>query len=54
MRYPAEQRDLAESIASPLASWYASPATHLGHELIAGMMILAGGEPRRSVATPKS
>jgi hypothetical protein len=26
------------------SSWYASPATHVGHELIAaGMLILAGG-----------
>ena len=62
MRYAAEQRNLAESIAElreiadgrdhvlaeaagiTAGSWYASPATHVGHELIAaGMMILAGG-----------
>jgi hypothetical protein len=62
MRYAAEQRDLAESIAElremangrndilaeaagiEAGSWYASPATHVGHELIcAGMLILAGG-----------
>jgi hypothetical protein len=62
MRYAAEQRNLAESIAElremaggrndilaeaagiEAGSWYASPATHVGHELIcAGMLILAGG-----------
>ena len=62
MRYAAEHRNLAESIAElreiadgrdhvlaeaagiTAGSWYASPATHVGHELIAaGMMILAGG-----------
>ena len=62
MRYAAEQRNLAESIAElremadgrndilaetagiELGSWYASPASHVGHELIcAGMLILAGG-----------
>jgi hypothetical protein len=62
MRYAAEQRNLAESIAElremangrndilaeaagiEAGSWYASPATHVGHELVAaGMLILAGG-----------
>jgi hypothetical protein len=62
MRYAAEKRDLAESIAElreiadgrndvlaeaagiTAGSWYASPAGHVGHELIAaGMLILAGG-----------
>ena len=61
MRYAAEQRNLAESIAElremangrndilaqaagiEAGSWYASPATHVGHELIcAGMLIMAG------------
>jgi hypothetical protein len=62
MRYAAEKRNLAESIAElreladghdevlaeaagiTAGSWYASPATHVGYELIgAGMLILAGG-----------
>jgi hypothetical protein len=62
MRYAAEKRDLATSIAAlreiaggrndilaeaagiTAGSWYASPAGHVGHELIAaGMLILAGG-----------
>jgi hypothetical protein len=62
MRYAAEKRSLAESIAElremaggrddilaeaagvTLGSWYASPATHVGYEVIgAGMLILAGG-----------
>ena len=62
MRYAAEKRDLAESIAElreiadgrndilaeaagiTAGSWYADPASHVGHELIAaGMLILAGG-----------
>ena len=35
---------LAEAAGITAGSWYASPATHVGHELIAaGMMILAGG-----------
>jgi hypothetical protein len=60
MRYAAEKRSLAESIAElrqiangrddilaeaagiQAGSWYASPATHVGHELIAaGMLIMA-------------
>ena len=63
MRYAAEKRNLAQSIAElremadgrndilakaagiEAGSWYASPATHVGHELIcAGMLILAGGD----------
>jgi hypothetical protein len=62
MRYAADQRDLAKSIAElrkiaaghdevlaeaagiTAGEWYASPATHVGHELIAaGMLILAAG-----------
>jgi hypothetical protein len=62
MRYAAEQRDLADSIAElremaggrndilaeaagiEVGWWYASPATHVGHELVAaGMLIMAGG-----------
>jgi hypothetical protein len=62
MRYSAERRDLATSIAElrkiaaghdevlaeaagiTAGAWYASPATHVGHELIAaGMLILAAG-----------
>jgi hypothetical protein len=35
---------LAEAAGISAGSWYANPATHVGHELIAaGMMILAGG-----------
>ena len=35
---------LAEAAGITAGSWYASPATHVGHELIAaGMMIQAGG-----------
>jgi hypothetical protein len=34
---------LAEAAGSTAGSWYASPATHVGYELIgAGMLILAG------------
>jgi hypothetical protein len=62
MRYAAEQRNLAESIAElreiaggrddvlaeaagiEVGWWYASPATHVGYELVAaGMLIMAGG-----------
>ena len=62
IRYAAEKRDLAKSIAElrkiaaghdevlteaagiTAGAWFASPATHLGHELIAaGMLILAAG-----------
>ena len=62
IRYAAEQRDLAASIAElreladgrdatlaeaagiTAGAWYADPAAHVGHELIAaGMLILAGG-----------
>jgi hypothetical protein len=62
MRYAAEKRDMATSIAElrklaaghdevlaeaagiTAGAWYASPATHAGHELIAaGMLILAAG-----------
>jgi hypothetical protein len=62
MRYAAEKRDLAESIAElremangrndilaeaagiQAGSWFASPATHVGYELVAaGMLIMAGG-----------
>jgi hypothetical protein len=35
---------LAEAAGITAGSWYASPATHVGYELIgAGMLILAGG-----------
>jgi hypothetical protein len=35
---------LAEAAGIQAGSWYASPATHVGHELTcAGMLILAGG-----------
>jgi hypothetical protein len=35
---------LAEAAGMTAGSWYASPATHVGYELIgAGMLILAGG-----------
>jgi hypothetical protein len=35
---------LAEAAGITAGSWYAWPATHVGHELIAaGMLILAGG-----------
>jgi len=62
MRYAAERRNLADSIAElrelaggrddilaeaagiDAGSWYASPATHAGYELVAaGMLIMAGG-----------
>jgi hypothetical protein len=35
---------LAEAAGITAGCWYASPATHVGHELIgAGVLILAGG-----------
>jgi hypothetical protein len=35
---------VAEAAGITAGSWYASPATHVGYELIcAGMLILAGG-----------
>ena len=35
---------LAEAAGITAGAWYASPVTHVGHELIAaGMLILAGG-----------
>jgi|SRR5215216_1008565 len=35
---------LAEAAGITAGSWYASPATHVGYELVgAGMLILAGG-----------
>lgn len=38
---------LAEAAGITAGSWYASPATHVGYELIgAGMLILARGRPR--------
>ena len=46
LREMADGRDdvLAEAAGLTAGSWYASPATHVGHELIAaGMLILAGG-----------
>ena len=36
---------LAEAAGITAGSWYASPATHVGYELVgAGMLILAAGE----------
>ena len=46
LRKIANGRDdiLAEAAGITADSWYAWPATHVGHELIAaGMLILAGG-----------
>ncbi len=46
LREIANGRDdiLAEAVGITAGSWYASPATHVGHELIAaGVLILAGG-----------
>src|SRR5215207_9947932 len=46
LREIADGRDhvLAEAAGLTAGSWYASPAAHVGHELIAaGMLILAGG-----------
>ena len=46
LREMADGRDdvLAEAAGVTAGSWYASPASHVGHELIAaGMLILAGG-----------
>jgi hypothetical protein len=66
LRYAAERRNLAESIAElremaagrddilaeaagiEAGSWYASPATHAGYELVAaGMLIMAAGHEGR-------
>jgi hypothetical protein len=66
MRYAAERRNLAESIAElreiangrddilaeaagiQAGSWYASPSTHAGYELVAaGMLIMAAGHDGR-------
>jgi hypothetical protein len=46
LREIADSRNdiLAEAAGITAGSWYASPATHVGYELIAaGMLILAGG-----------
>ena len=46
LRQIADGRDdvLAEAAGITAGSWYASPASHVGYELIgAGMLILAGG-----------
>ncbi len=44
---------LAEAAGITAGSWYASPATHVGHELIAaGMLILAGGGRASRWTTP--
>ena len=46
LRHIADGRNdiLAEAAGITVGSWYASPATHVGCELIgAGMLILAGG-----------
>ena len=35
---------LAEAAGIQAGSWFASPASHVGHELVAaGMLIMAGG-----------
>jgi hypothetical protein len=65
MRYAAEKRDLAASIAElreladghdevlaeaagiTAGSWYASPAIHVGYELVAAGMLDHGRGPRR-------
>ena len=46
LRQIADSRNdiLAEAAGITAGSWYANPATHVGHELIAaGMLMLAGG-----------
>jgi hypothetical protein len=46
LRQIADSRNdiLAEAAGITAGSWYASPASHVGYELIgAGMLILAGG-----------
>jgi hypothetical protein len=46
LRQIADGRDdiLAEAAGITAGSWYASPASHVGYELVgAGMLILAGG-----------
>jgi hypothetical protein len=47
LRQIADSRNdiLAEAAGITAGSWYASPATHVGYELIgAGMLILAAGD----------
>ena len=47
LRQIADSRNdiLSEAAGITAGSWYASPATHVGYELIgAGMLILAAGE----------
>jgi hypothetical protein len=47
LRQIADSRNdiLAETAGITAGSWYASPATHVGYELIgAGMLILAAGD----------
>jgi hypothetical protein len=47
LRQIADSRNdiLAETTGITAGSWYASPATHVGYELIgAGMLILAAGD----------
>ena len=45
LREIADGRDdiLAEAAGITAGYWYAWPSTHIGHELIAGMLIMAGG-----------
>ena len=46
LRQIADSRNdiLAEAAGITAGSWYANPASHVGHELVAaGMFILAGG-----------
>jgi hypothetical protein len=55
MRYAAEQHNLADGHDEVLAEvagvtarlWYASPATHVGYELIGTGKALDYGEPER-------
>jgi hypothetical protein len=46
LRDIADGRDevIAEAAGITAGSWYASPSTHVGHELVAaGLLIMAGG-----------
>jgi hypothetical protein len=44
VRWPPGDDILAEAAGITAGDWYADPAGHVGHELIAaGMLILAGG-----------
>jgi hypothetical protein len=50
LRDIADLRDevIAEAAGITAGSWYASPSTHVGHELVAaGLLIMAGGHDRK-------